>query len=181
MRHSLDLIGRRLAARSEVDPASPEVNGCRCRVWTGKSVRGGYGRMWDGERLVDTHRLSLEVARGRLTPGLDVLHRCDRNACLEPEHLWEGTAADNTADMIAKGRHLEGRKRAAEKLQGLPSHQRGSRHALSKLDEASAREIKRRLRTGRTRLNRPASLAREFGVSDSLIRGIARGTNWSWL
>lgn len=179
MRHSLDLIGRRLAARSAVDLASSIVNGCQCRVWAG-ALRGGYGRMWDGERVVDTHRLAKEVEKGRLTPGLDVLHRCDRNACIEPEHLWEGTPAENTADMISKGRHLAGRLVAAEKMRGQLGV-RGTDHPKAKLTAIEVRMIRRRLRRKIYRRNTPAALAREFGVSDSLIRGIETGRNWAWL
>lgn len=58
---------------------------------------------------------------------------------------------------------------------------RGSRHVRAELDEDRVRTIWRRLVVPRGRGDRPAALAREFGVSVSLIYGIRDGRNWGWL
>ena len=172
IRHSDEWIGRRLLARSVVDGSTPLVNGCRCRKYGGV-LRRVYGRVWDGERLVGAHRLAHEVWVGPIPAGKDVLHRCDEPACIEPEHLWAGTHAENMADRGAKGRTRNG----AGRLRGRPVlHLQGARHPRSKLDEISARMIKRRVR------DEPcAGLAQEFMVSESLVRGIRDGRNWGWL
>lgn len=45
------------------------------------------------------NRVALERKLGRpIRPGYWALHRCDRPACINPEHLYEGTRADNTRD-----------------------------------------------------------------------------------
>lgn len=174
MKHTSEFIGRQLLVRSEVDPASPIVEGRRCRMW-----RGASPWLWDGERVREASHLAYELKAGRQVPaGKDVLHRCDRPGCVEPVHIYAGKLRQDTADMAARGRHLEGRRLTAEKLRGRPSAVRGERHKAAKLDEEDARAIKARLRSKR---NRPSALAREFGVSDSLIRGIRDGRNWSWL
>lgn len=58
-------------------------------------VRGG----------VRAHRVALELRLGRpIRPGLVACHTCDVANCVNPSHLWEGTQAENLADMRAKGR-----------------------------------------------------------------------------
>lgn len=42
--------------------------------------------------------------RGPIAPGLWVMHECDTPRCQNLAHLRLGTAQENTADMIGKGR-----------------------------------------------------------------------------
>lgn len=73
-------------------------------MWTGSGNRGGYGHVWNGERLVIASRWAWEFERGPIPDGLLVCHRCDNRRCVRVDHLFLGTHADNTHDMIAKGR-----------------------------------------------------------------------------
>lgn len=63
---------------------------------------GGRG----GQRVRAT-RLVWEVLNGKIEGGLWVLHKCDNPECINPEHLFLGTAQDNTNDMIVKGRKID--------------------------------------------------------------------------
>lgn len=164
-----------------------------CMCWI-KSTRGGYGRLWNGKELEDTHRISFRLHKGPIPEGHDVLHHCDVTRCWEPSHLWTGTQVDNNADRHAKGRTRNG----ADKLRGKPAlHLQGARHPKAKLTPQQVRRIRQMgaanpchlppnltigsLHTrGGFRLNLSA-LARQFEVSEGLVRGIIKGDNWGWL
>ncbi len=75
-----------------------------CWEWTGAKTRGyGVINMGRGKGLKGAHRLSYEINVGPVG-ALWVLHRCDNPPCVRPDHLFLGTTADNTQDMMSKGR-----------------------------------------------------------------------------
>jgi len=80
-----------------------------CMIWPkSKNVKTGYGQfnVWNGEKrsLVTAHRMSYELFCGGIPAGMDICHKCDVRACVNPDHLFSGTAKDNVDDMFAKGR-----------------------------------------------------------------------------
>lgn len=95
-------IERRLFANRLIDE-----NGCW--LWTKSCRANGYGqtsyRMGGKLRNVPVHRLAAHLWLNFDLDSLCVLHRCDVKRCFNPDHLFIGTEADNTADMVAKGRH----------------------------------------------------------------------------
>ncbi len=74
------------------------LNGCW--IWLAHCNKGGYGKI-DGKIA---SRVSWELANGTIPAGFDVCHDCDNPPCVNPEHLFLGTASDNLKDCVRKGR-----------------------------------------------------------------------------
>ena len=81
---------------------TPETN---CLEWTRARSTNGYGIISWRDNIHYAHRLAFEIFRNQeISSGSYVLHTCDNRQCIEPTHLFLGTARDNTQDMINKGR-----------------------------------------------------------------------------
>jgi hypothetical protein len=94
-----------------------------------------------------------------------VCHHCDNRKCINPEHLFLGTNADNIRDRDKKGRGW------------IP---RGEENPHTKLTAKQVLEIRERYRK-RSSVNNGRTLAKEFNVSSSTIGRAATGKSWAWL
>jgi hypothetical protein len=93
--------------------------------------------------------------------------------CVNPAHLFVGTAQDNIADMVAKGRHAMSVQRFG-RLD--PQYQvRGAASPFAKLSEADVVAIRERHQSG----ERQVAIARDLGVDPSLISMIVNRKAWS--
>jgi hypothetical protein len=81
----------------------PEPNS-GCWLWTDAVTAKGYGRILVGNKSRIASRVSHYIYKGTIPTGLLVCHTCDTPSCVNPDHLWLGSAADNMKDCSDKGR-----------------------------------------------------------------------------
>jgi hypothetical protein len=132
--------------------------GSGCWLWRGMVVGSGYGMVRFERKMYPAHRLAWKLFRGEIAPGLAVCHKCDVRTCVNPEHLFLGTHAENMKDMKKKGRSPH-----------------GDEHSRSKLTAKNVSRIKAMLAEGHMRVS---EIARAFGVTHATIDCIGKGKTW---
>ena len=144
-----------------------------CWLWTGVLSRG-YGQISDSPRMRQAHRVSWELAFGPIPLGLFICHACDVKNCVRPDHLFLGTAADNSSDMKRKGRSASGERNWRT---SHPEASRGTRNPAAVLSAKQVLDIRARVSAG----HRQIELAREYDVSKTTICSIISRRSWSHL
>lgn len=150
---------------------SPEPN-TGCWLWAASVASFGYGVFWVEGRQHLAHRLSWSLVNGPIPDGLCVLHRCDTPACVNPGHLFLGSADDNAKDRKRKGRN--GPNTGAWTKQHPERVARGIRCPQAKLTDEAVREIRRRYFSGESQ--RP--IARSFGIGQDVVSRIVNRRQW---
>ena len=75
-----------------------------CWRYTGARDKNGYGQFKVNGKQWKAHRFSYTHFNGQIGEGLHVCHTCDNPTCVNPKHLFVGTAKDNVLDMHKKHR-----------------------------------------------------------------------------
>ena len=128
-----------------------------CWLWNASVNQKGYGQFgWSTGKSRLAHRAAWEIHFGPVPDGLCVLHKCDVPSCVNPNHLFLGTNADNKADCVAKGRQ---------------AFLRGEMNPRAKLSEQNVRDIRVSNETA-------TALAARYGLSIAAIAMARRGKNW---
>jgi hypothetical protein len=133
-----------------------EGNGCL--TWRGARVHG-YGTISISGAKRRVHRVAWEIARGPIPGGMAVCHRCDNRACIDVDHLFLGTLADNNADMMNKGRFVP---------------VLGEKNGRAKLTPEQVAAI---VADPRGRV----AIAAEYGISKYHVNALKRRRNWKHL
>nr|WP_051686607.1 HNH endonuclease [Ochrobactrum sp. UNC390CL2Tsu3S39] len=122
----------------------------RCWEWTGAGKGNGYGHTSQGP----AHRRAYEIFVAPIPDGMDVCHTCDNRSCVNPDHLFLGTRAENMNDMKLKGRGAGGNRKH--------------------LKEAQVQEIRRRLAAG----VRPRVVSETMNVNYATVTAIKEGRSY---
>lgn len=173
---------------AKVDKNGPTPEHCPelgpCWLWTAFRLKGGYGQVMIEKWPRKAHRVAWILKHGAIPIGVNVLHRCDNTSCVNDDHLFLGTIADNNADKVAKGRQARGpatapKNPARGERNGLHRHPeavlRGEAHGSAKLTAEIVSELRRRYAGGGVTIRH---LAREMGVPEPNATAIIHRRTW---
>jgi hypothetical protein len=127
-----------------------------CWNWLGPLTYYGYPGRING---MLGHRFSATI-HGKDPTGLNVCHHCDNPKCVNPEHLFIGTIADNMRDRDLKGRT-----------------QKGERHYRSTLTNQQKAQIIAEYPHVKKLYKSITKMAQHYGINRTSIYKVLRNSN----
>ena len=104
------IVTPEFVARFELKVVRDDCMPDGCHIWTGVKNPKGYGVTNFKAKALRAHRVSYTIYNGEIPYGMLVCHRCDNPPCVNPAHLFLGTASDNEQDKLSKGRNYQKNK-----------------------------------------------------------------------
>jgi hypothetical protein len=147
---------------SRVQKRTPD----KCWNWTGVLDHRGYGKFCftpktGFRRKMFSHRISYFLKYRSLPDHLMVCHHCDNPKCVNPDHLFLGTRAQNNLDMVSKDRQSRGEESGVNKL--------------------TVKEVLRIRELHFSQGVSCAAISRMFNVTPTNIHSIINGRTWRHL
>ena len=134
-----------------------------CHVWTGAVTSKGYGKLAANRKWILAHRFSYEKTYGPFSREMLVCHSCDVPSCVNPDHLFLGTYADNAQDKENKNRG---------------NHAYGLKHGRAKLTETDVLALRSIVASGEMSAY---AAAKKFGVDPKTAKDIVSRKLWNHL
>jgi hypothetical protein len=138
------------------DYSKPTENGCI--NFTGSKNWFGHGEITYRGKKYRAHRLAYIEYIGPIPEGMVICHKCDNPSCINPNHLFAGTQADNLRDAINKKRMKA-------------PNPRGVKHGLAKLTDEKVIAIRKDQRTQR-------AIAADYGIHQTTVKNIKLNRTW---
>lgn len=142
-----------------LDGFIPEPNS-GCWLWEGSSNKSGHCQIYYNKQLRYVHRLSYELFVGPIPKYKFILHKCDVASCINPDHLYVGTARDNVKDRVERKRSFR---------------PKGELHPLAKMIDRDVIIIKSLYEDHKLSI---ADIASLFNMSFTNINRILRNVTW---
>jgi len=170
MTYEKELLKQRLLSKIKVNSDT------QCWEWTDCCDHVGYGliRIRSWPYSLGAHRVSAYVFLGvsiyKREDNKYICHHCDNPPCINPSHLFVGTAKENMHDAIRKGKMNFDRSSCG----GMRKEWIGTKCKQAKLNKKSVLEIRRRYNSG----DSGTHLAKEFGLSNGAMYRVINRQSW---
>lgn len=160
------LLGTRMNVNDRFD-AKVRLDESGCHLWVGRIMHKGYGHFSVGTTTVRAHRFAYERKHGPIPNWMMVCHKCDVRACVNPDHLFLGTAQDNMQDCVSKGRAVNCGTSGRD--------QSGEKNYRAVLNEGKVKQIRADVAAGMSR----RAAGRKYGVHFQTVTAIILGRSWA--
>jgi hypothetical protein len=142
-----------------------------CHIWRSRlNEQDKHGTLNVNGVAIPAYRIALEVKLGRpIAKGKQANHTCDVRACVNPDHLYEGTQKDNVADAIKRNRFVPPPKPTTP-----PPIHKGEDNNKAVMTEELVRQLREDKKSGASYV----TLAKKYGISVSTVAQIVTGKTW---
>jgi hypothetical protein len=189
-RKGLTAIGRFWQKVNKNGPTMPHMT-TPCWEWMSAHDGAGYAVLRVAGKNIHASRIAVAMRDGSIDREMDACHHCDNRMCVNPEHIFVGSALDNMRDKVKKGRQAKGEtsghytmpwRTARGDRNGSRVHpesrKRGADNHMTVLTPDQVRAVRAMLAENKHTISH---IARTFGVHRTAIYGIKSGKNWSHL